>query len=194
VLFGHGRLSGMRLARVALRAASGDGRAFRLLFRTLHPAVYGYLALRTSSSADAEDLTSTVFAKVVERLGSYNSGRGTPRAWALAIARNVLIDHLRAHRPHASLTEGEPALIDSRWSPDASGDERLERVRAALARYPDEVQEMFGLRFGEGLRNREIAVVMNMTEAAVKQRFSRVIRELRRRAEGGELEEVVHAH
>lgn len=190
----HGRLSGIRLARVALRAAAGDGRAFRLLFTSLHPVVHRYLASRTSSRADAEDLTSQVFTKVVERLGSYDRGRGSPRAWVLAIARNVLIDHLRAHRQHASLSEVEEVLGDTRWSPEPTGDARLDRVRVALARYPPVVREIFALRFGDGLRNREIAVVMGMTDAAVKQRFSRVLRELRRRAEDGELDEVVHAH
>ncbi|MEM6990044.1 MAG: sigma-70 family RNA polymerase sigma factor [Myxococcota bacterium] len=191
----HGRLSALRLAGVALRAAAGDGRAFRSLFRALHPVVYGYLASRTGSRADAEDLTANVFARIVERLPSFDAKRGSPRAWALAIARNMLIDHLRVQRNHAPLPEVHEALADTTLSPEAGGDERLERVQAALQRYPAVVREMFALRYGDGLRTREIAVVLEMSEAAVKQRFSRVLRELRKRAEGGELEEeVVHAH
>ena len=165
-----------------------------MLFGALHPPVYAYFASRTSCQADAEDLTSQVFTRVVERLGRYDRAKGGPRAWALAIARNMLIDYYRARRQHAPLSEVEAVLSDCRWSPEPSGDERLDRVRAALLRYPPQVREMFALRFGDGLRNQEIAVVLGMTQAAVKQRFSRTLRELRRRADDGELEEVVHAH
>lgn len=157
--------------------------------------VYGYLAARTRNQADAEDLTAQVFARVVERLDGYDRKRGSPRAWVLAIARNVLIDDLRARRDHAPLSEVEGVLADASLSPDQTTDERLLKVRVALSRYPAEVREMFALRFGDGLRVREIAVVMKLSEAAVKQRFSRVLRELRRRAADGKLEEeVVHAH
>ena len=38
---------------------------------------------------------------------------------------------------------------------------------------------MFSLRFADGLRLREIAELMDLSEAAVKQRFSRTLRELR---------------
>jgi RNA polymerase sigma-70 factor, ECF subfamily len=192
----HGRLSAFRLARVALRAAAGDGRAFRSLFRALHPVVYAYLASRTGDRADAEDLTAQAFAKVVENLSRYDRSRGSPRAWVLAIARNVLIDHLRARRNHTPLSEVEDVLADARTIPSDGGeDERLERVRAALQRYGPDVREMFALRFGDGLRYREIATVMGSSEAAIKQRFSRILRELEQRVRRGELdEEVVHAH
>lgn len=191
----HGRLSAFRLAGVALRAAAGDGRAFRSLFRALHPVVYRYFAARTACQADAEDLTASVFARVVERLPTYDAKRGSPRAWTLAIARNIHIDHLRRTREHAPFGEIEDAIAAAQVPAADEGDERLARVQLALRRHPAKVREMFALRFGDGLRNREIAMVMNMTEAAVKQRFSRVLRELRRRAKGEELEEeVAHAH
>lgn len=158
--------------------------------------MYAYLASRTGSRADAEDLTAQVFAKVVENLSRYDKSRGSPRAWVLAMARNVLVDHLRARREHTSLSDVEGVLADARTIPaEGADDERLDRVRAALQRYGPDVREMFALRFGDGLRYREIAVVMGSSEAAIKQRFSRVLRELRQRARRGELDEdVVHAH
>ena len=189
----HGRLASFRLSRIALRAAAGDDRAFRSLFSALHPAVYGYLASRTGSVADAEDLTAQVFTKMVERLASYDPGKGSPRAWVLAIARNQLVDHLRSQRRHAPLAEVEEVLSDARLSPEQAGDERLDRVRAALSSYDAKVREMFALRYGDGLSSKEIAVVMEMSDAAVKQRFSRVLRELKQRI-AEEDEEVAHAH
>ncbi len=158
--------------------------------------VYGYCAARVSVRADAEDLTSSVFHRVVDRMQTYDASRGSVRAWVLTIARNALIDHLRRSRRHAPWSEVEDALADARYGPQTEAvDERLLKVRAALAAYPPQVREMFALRYGDGLRTKEIASLLELSEAAVKQRFSRVLRELKRRAQGGELdEEVGYAH
>ncbi len=57
--------------------------------------------------------------------------------------------------------------------------EDLRQVKHLLRREPDDVREMFALRFGQGLRVREVAAVMNLGEAAVKQRFARTLRKIR---------------
>jgi RNA polymerase sigma-70 factor (ECF subfamily) len=57
--------------------------------------------------------------------------------------------------------------------------EDLRQVRQLLRREPDDVREMFALRFGQGLRVREVAAVMNLGEAAVKQRFARTLKKIR---------------
>jgi RNA polymerase sigma-70 factor (ECF subfamily) len=48
---------------------------------------------------------------------------------------------------------------------------------------------MFAMRFGDGLRYREIGRLLGLSEAAVKQRFSRTLRELRARAKHAANEE-----
>lgn len=166
-----------------------------MLFDALHPVVYGYLAARCPCKADAEDLTATVFTRVVERLPSFDPKRGSPRAWALSMARSAHIDHLRARRVESSGADVTELAVEASFGPAHEEDERLALVRQALLRYPPTVREMFALRYGDGLRIPEIAVVMSMSVAAVKQRFSRVLRELKRQARAGTLdEEVAHAH
>ena len=58
-------------------------------------------------------------------------------------------------------------------------DENLRQIRQLLRRQPDEVREMFALRFGQGLRLREVAAVMGLQESAVKQRFARTFKKIR---------------
>ena len=190
----HGRLSAILLARQLERAAAGDPRAFRSAFRSLYPVVLGFFTARLSGRADAEDLTSEVFRRLLENLGSFDRRRGSPRAWVLSIARNRLIDHFRTRRPETPLEDSEAALAQGSWSePDEDDDEILQRVRAALADCPAQTREMFALRFGDGLRYAEIASVLGLSEAAVKQRFSRTLRELRAKARQG-AKEVGYAH
>lgn len=175
-----------RLSRQARKAANGDGEAFRRLYRALHPVVWSYVARRIAGRADVEDLVSRTFARMVEHLHRFDPERGGVRAWSMGIARNAVIDHLRAQQLRGPQGRGVDAeaverLADAALDPAGAleADERDAELRALLAEYPPVVREMFSLRFGEGLRVREIAALMDMSEAAVKQRFARTLRELR---------------
>ncbi len=170
-----------RLSRQARKAANGDGEAFRRLYRALHPVVWSYVARRIAGRADVEDLVSRTFARMVEHLHRFDPERGGVRAWSMGIARNAVIDHLRAQRGRGFDPDAVERLPDAALDPAGvlEADERDAELRALVSAYPPVVREMFSLRFGEGLRVREIATLMDMSEAAVKQRFARTLRELR---------------
>jgi RNA polymerase sigma-70 factor (ECF subfamily) len=176
-------LPGVSQRRLLRKAVSGDARAFTRLYRELHPVVYAYLARRTSNRADAEDLTGRVFERMVAGLHTYQSERGTVRAWVLGMTRNALVDELRRRRPEASPSERADELADASLVPSRAleEDEAATIVRTLLAGLSPTTREIFALRFGEGLRHAEIAKVLGLEEAAVKQRVSRVLRALRER-------------
>lgn len=170
-----------RLSRQARKACRGDAEAFRGLYRVLHPLVWRYVSRRVGGRADVEDLVSRTFARMVEHLERFDPERGSVRAWSMGIARNAVFDHLRAQRGRGADAEAVERLADAALDPAGAleADERDAELRALLAEYPPVVREMFSLRFGDGLRVREIAALVDMSEAAVKQRFARTLRELR---------------
>lgn len=170
-----------RLSRQARRAVEGDAEAFRCLYRALHPVVWRYVSRRIAGRADVEDLVSRTFTRMVEHLHRFDPERGTVRAWSIGIARNIVIDHLRAHRGRGADADAVERLADAALDPAGVllADEREAELRAALSECSPAVREMFSLRFGDGLRVREIAELLDMSEAAVKQRFARTLRELR---------------
>lgn len=170
-------------ARRLARAREGDGEAFRALYRDLHPEVSRFVARRVRARADAEDLTARVFVAFVERLRDYDRGRGSVRGWLLAIARNAIIDHFRRARPTAPAGE----LLDA-LPCDAAGPldgllerEQLDQLAAIVRGLDPEARELLALRFADGLRHREVAAILGLQEAAVKQRVSRILRDLRAR-------------
>jgi RNA polymerase sigma-70 factor, ECF subfamily len=166
--------------RLARRAARGDGEAFRSLYRALHPQVHAFVGRRIGSATDTEDLVAKVFHRVVEHLDRYDPAKASVRAWVLGIARNAVIDHLRTRREHASVDELADLLEDeSAASFEPDDDDRTHLVRDAVAELPAATREMLALHFVEGLRYREIAEVCGASEAAVKQRMARTLRELR---------------
>lgn len=181
-------LAQLGLRRNVRRALAGDEAAFTKVYRQLHPVVYAFISRRVRERADAEDLTARVFERFVTRLEQFDSSRGTVRAWVLTIARNAVIDELRKKAPEGVGSEGlDDQLADASLLPSRAleQDETAAEVRRLLADTPPRTREILALRYADGLRNKEIAELLDMSEAAVKQRISRVLRGLKQRS--GEL-------
>jgi RNA polymerase sigma-70 factor (ECF subfamily) len=145
-------------------------RAFRDACESQLPDVFSYIRYRVQSADVAEELTSTTFARALERLPSFDSSRGEMVHWIFGIARNVITDHLRAQRRWS--------LVPIEWlSERGSTDETPERavvdsdVQDRLLRGLNQLRQrdrdVIGMKFGAGLTNRDIARVTGLTEGHV---------------------------
>jgi RNA polymerase sigma-70 factor (ECF subfamily) len=169
-------------------ARRGNEDAFRRLYGELYDPVAGYVAVRVGNRQDAEDLTAAVFQKFLERLDGFDAARGSVMTWIMTMARTAVID---SHRRQAafdqargrSLPVEDLADVLAAEQDDPLGamirQEDLRAVRRRLQVQPAAVREMFALRFGEGLTVGEVARVMDLSEAAAKQRFARTFRRIR---------------
>lgn len=165
------------LRRLVRKARRGDREAFRKLYGDLYPRVRGYAGRRAASGADADDLTARVFHRLLENLGSIDPAQGVV-GWALRTARNLIVDDARARRPGVPLDEAE--LVESRTPlAELLGAERRRIASERLGALPAADRELLALRYGEGLSHREIAQLLESSEAAVRQRCSRALREVR---------------
>ena len=174
------------LSRLLVRSQRGDREAFRELYRALYGPVSRYLRRRVPSAADAEELVGQVFFRLLESLDRVDPRKGTVLVYALSMARNALVDEARS-RAGLVPEEAAAAVPDAEAGPleRLMGDEDVRRVRSELAKLPAETRELLMLRFGDGLRFAEIAQVLGLSEAAVRQRTSRAVRELRSRWNAG---------
>lgn len=151
------------------------------------PAVYGFIAYRVRSRADAEDLTQATFERALAAWRQYDAGRGGLRTWLLAIARNAVADHHRrgpgrAEEPADALTVGRDVLVDPEepaWGLDPV-------LAGALAALGQRDREVVALRFGADLAGPEIAALTGLTLANVQQILSRSLRRLRDALEAAE--------
>ena len=163
-------------------ARNGQSTAFRQLYRELSGPVLRYLSSKLRSQQEAEDVASEVFRKLIGNMDRFEPSRGSLQGWVMTMTRHALIDHVRRARPTETLESVADMLADAQ--PDSLSriieDEEARFAHGILRRYPAEVQEMFSLHFAHGLAYRDIASAMGMSEAAVKQRFARTLRELRK--------------
>lgn len=180
------RIRDQRQRLLLALARRGNEDAFKQLYRELFPTVTRYIRIRIRNPEDAEDLCSDVFQKFLAGLDQFDPSRGSVMTWVVCLARNAVIDEYRRKRPtfrELETVSGPLAAILPDTRPSALhaliGNEEMRRVRRALTRQPSELQEMFSLRFEQGMRVREVAQVMGLSPDAVKQRFARAFRALR---------------
>jgi RNA polymerase sigma-70 factor (ECF subfamily) len=167
--------------RLVEAARIGDPDAFGALFDHFYGPVYRYVAARVGRPSDAEDLAQLVFVKALEALPRYES-RGVPfGGWLFRLARNVVIDHIRTRREHATL-EVVAETPDGEEGPDdlALLRQELDSVALALRRLTPEQREAIELRFFAGLSAKEAAEVMGRQEGTIRGLQFRAIGALRR--------------
>ncbi|MGH7538722.1 MAG: RNA polymerase sigma factor [Gemmatimonadales bacterium] len=149
-------------------------------------AVYGYIRFLVSSPDVAEDLSADTFVKALGASTRFDPSRASPRTWILAIARNVVRDHLRQARrrrqlPFASLRD----LASDTPSPEERllWEEEVRQLLAAVGRLGRADQDLIGLRYGSGLGPAAIAETLGLRPSAVRTRLWRALQRLRQEIE-----------
>jgi RNA polymerase sigma-70 factor (ECF subfamily) len=166
--------------RLLLRARRGEREAFRALYREIYGPVARFVGRRVQRREDAEDVVSRTFERLLLRLESFDEGRGGALPFALAIARNLLVDDLRAQRPGVPLEEAAAQLVETRTPlGELLRGEEIQAARDRLEALAPEVRELLVLRYGDELSSVEIGQLLGISTAAVRQRLSRAVRSLR---------------
>lgn len=173
---------------LAARAATGDAPAFETLVSRYQGRVYRLACRLTGSEADAHDVLQEAFLAAYRGLGSF---RGLSRfsTWLYRIATNAALMQRRRqsrrkteplddylprfgeHGEHAA----EPAELLMASRVDEILDRKLlaERAQEALARLPEIYRDAFVLRDLEELPTDEVAELLDIESAAVRQRVHR---------------------
>ena len=172
---------------LAACAVAGDGSAFEALVVRYQQRVFR-LACRLTSDTDAPDLVQETFLQAYCGLATFR-GQAKFGTWLYRIATNasLMARRTRARRPAEPLDEFLPRFdADGRLeeTPDAlrvacDVDEVLDRqglaakAHAAIERLPDLYREAFVLRDLEELSTADVAEVLGVDSAAVRQRVHR---------------------
>jgi len=143
--------------------------------------VYGFFAYRMRTRADAEDLTQQTFERALKAWPRYDPRKASVGTWLIVIARNLLVDYIRADRssrqqPLDELDSGHDALAQTGGEPDLGLEPDLEKALASLAARD---REIIALRFGADLSGPEIAEATGLSLANVQQILSRSLRRMR---------------
>ncbi len=167
------------------RAGACDEAALGELYDRYAGKIYNYIFYRVGDPDLAEDLTASVFIKVLDALKSSKGWQSSFSGWLYRIAHNAVVDHFRRQEQEKVLPLDEQ-IVAAFDDPVAAAERALsaEAIRAALNTLTEEQQQVVIYKFIEGLSNLQVAEIMGKTEGAIKSLQYRALAALRRHLEG----------
>jgi len=170
---------------------SKESRSAREVFAELYEEyldrVFRYIHFRVNNTQVTEDLTSVVFEKALVNFGKYSSDKARFSTWIFSIARNVVIDYYRVNVKKQTIPS--EALAD-KPSDDLSPEEEIEqgeevkKLQGCLKQLLWDEQEIVRLKFWAELNNRQIAVMLGISETNVGTKLYRAVKKLRSCVQG----------
>ena len=163
--------------------ARNDNAAVAELYRRHYGPVFRYCVHRLFDRSLAEDVTSTVFLRMVENLDRFRGDGEDLRRWLFTVATNAANAFLRKRaRRKRLLAAAAKDLAAAGSHPGRVSDDGAERAaelqKAVLTLKPPD-QAVVVLRFVEDMKLSEIAAVVGSSPSAVQKRLSRALGRLR---------------
>lgn len=163
-----------------IQRAKSEPEAFIQLYDAYVGRIYQYLLRRVGDVSDAEDLTSQTWEKALLKIHSMRSEDVSGfLAWIFSIARNELKQYFRGGKSKMSdeLPEGLEDL--SKGPVDLLKDQFDGAfLRDCLSALPKKQRESVELKYFGDLRNKEIALILKISEKTVASNLSRALKSL----------------
>jgi RNA polymerase sigma-70 factor (ECF subfamily) len=168
----HGPDIKRQLAERYRHASAQERRqTFRELYERYAGELHGYLRRMTQSVDLADDLTQDAFLRALTKMDTF-TGNSSFKTWVYRIAMNLYRDHLRRKTTvQACLDDAaseQPTPEDA-----AERSDEARRVRAALDGLPESLRAPVVLVRLEGMKYREAARVLGVSQAALRMRIYR---------------------
>ena len=160
----------------------GDRRAQQELYGKYAKAMYNICLRMTRNEADAEDLLQNAFIDVFTKINSFRS-EATIGAWIKRIVVNTCINFLKKRRLDTqSWDERIPEPPQERDELKNYPEMQLSvaKIKQALGALPEGYRVVFSLYLLEGYDHKEIAQILEITEATSKSQYSRAKSKIRR--------------
>lgn len=157
------------------RAQEGDDQARSALLAKMEPMLRGYFIKRIGKQTEVDDLVQNTLLRVHRGLEDLEKP-GSLKSFAMKAALFELQDY---YRGRYDLKESlyDPEMPPERTGPDRSGADRVDVERALEALSP-KARRIMELR-EYGYRYREIAQMIDTTEAAIKMQVKRAFDTMR---------------
>jgi RNA polymerase sigma-70 factor (ECF subfamily) len=167
----------------AIEAAfcQGDELALRAAYDAHGALVYSFCR-RTLDEDRAKDVTQEVFVSAWRAHSTYDPAKGRLAGWLIGIAKNRLIDNIRAEGRHASRrAEAETGDLPVEDEVERVGDRML--VADALQSLPERSRTVIELNYFSGLTHDQIAEHTSLPLGTVKSDIRRGLARIRRHLE-----------
>jgi RNA polymerase sigma-70 factor, ECF subfamily len=152
------------------------------LFEQHGRAIFAYLRLHLANLQDAEDLLLETFLAALEsdNLSTFEPGRQL--AWLKRVAHNKLLNNYRRSNRQAHISLDalvDSVLVEENLERHILRQEERQQLHKHLQKLSLLQRQALQMRYGDGLRCSEIALLLNKSEEAIRKILSRGILFLR---------------
>ena len=131
--------------------------------------VFRYVRGKVASTADAEDVTSEIFLKVLSSLDSYDEEKSTLSTWIYTITHNTVCNYYREQSKRAlSLDENAPGSCTDDVMSEIENEILKENLAIALETLTEREQDIIVLYYYHEIPLRDIAIKMGITYTNAK--------------------------
>jgi RNA polymerase sigma factor (sigma-70 family) len=163
------------------RVKEGDLDRLGLLFERYKKPLFGFFFGMHRDRDLSEDLVQNVFVRILKYRTLFR-GDGEFRTWMFHIARNVSHDHFRKKKVDArdTIEDWEDRLgSDENRMTQYQQEENELLLSMAMDKLPDDKREILLLSKYQEKKYKEIAEILDCTEASVKVKVFRALQELK---------------
>lgn len=168
--------------QLMFRVKEGNLDQMGLLFDRHHRSLYGFFYHHTGLKNESEDLVQTVFMNMIRSRATF-TGSHKFETWMYTIARNSLKDYYRKNKKSSAFVDTEQVehqLQDSGTADDKVNRKEEEKIlRRALEQLNETDRELLILSRYKEMKYQEIALLLNLSEGAIKVRIHRAVKQLR---------------
>ena len=160
-------------------AKNGNKEAFTKLYSKYDQKIERFVYARISDLEEAEDLISEIWIKVLLHLknfqGEFENSFG---AWLFSITRNRLSDYYKKKKNHP-MTDFEK-MSDLAISEDFKINDwfEQERIEVFINQLPLKQQQIIRMKYFEDLKNKEIALALDISEKTVSSALAKALQKL----------------
>lgn len=175
--------------RAAAAASFGE------LYRLTYPTVYRFVRSKVDNHPTAEDLTADTFERAYKRMHGITRQTGSPAAWLVTIARNLVSDHYKSARVRLTQAVDDVTVYVPAGHGGAEHDldltaaavtdammsvQQATALLGAVTRLSPEQMDAVNLRYLHNCSVAETAEKLGKLEGAIKALTYRAIRALAR--------------
>lgn len=149
---------------------NGNDNAFDVLLERHQQVLFGYILAIVRDEDLANDIFQDTFYKAITQIRSHRyTESGRFQAWVMRIARNLVIDSMRHHRPIVDIPDNverdrllnDPNLIVGNVETAYHNEQTFTDVENMISLLPEPQQEVVKMRIYQNLPFKEIAEITN---------------------------------
>lgn len=162
-----------------IKCQKGDLSQFGELYSSYVRKIYDFIYYRTHHKETAEDITSKVFIRTMEKIGHYDPAKGSFSSWLYRLAKNAIYDHFQSLKFVENIDDIWDLSTSENIVRDSDAKMKLEKIEKYLKTLKPDQREIIIMRVWDGLSYKEISEILNKSEGSLKVAFARAISKIR---------------